>query len=121
MGVGIFFYPISSQVRDLNEANLRKSEKGTVDMKELLKKIQEMEEQMNEFQQKADYWLEDEHFDKAMSNGLEKEADRIYESLYRLFDKAAENIVRITSGQVDKVTAMTMLRCRRSEVEEIFA
>lgn len=90
-------------------------------MKEMLKKMQELESQMDMVQQEADYWLEDEHFDEAKSNGLEEEADTIYEVLYQLFDKAAEKIVSITSGQIDKVTAMKMIRCRRSEIERLFA
>lgn len=90
-------------------------------MNEMLKQMQVMEKEMEEVQEKAEYWLQDEHFDEEKAGRFEKEADGIYENLYSLFDKAAEKIVRTTSSQIDKVTAMTMIRCRRSEVERIFA
>ena len=90
-------------------------------MKDLLNKMQAMENEMEEAQNQSEYWLEDEHFNEEKSDKFEKEADAIYEELYILFDQAADKIVNITSGQIDKVTAMTMIRCRRSEVERIFS
>lgn len=90
-------------------------------MKELLEKMSRMEQEMEELETHADYWMADEHFDEEKADEYERRADEIYERLYRLFDQAAENIVRITSGQIDKVMAMTMIRSRRSEVERIFA
>lgn len=90
-------------------------------MKDLLKKMKAMENEMEEAQNQSEYWLEDEHFNEEKSDKFEKEADAIYEELYILFDQAADKIVNITSGQIDKVTAMTMIRCRRSEVERIFS
>lgn len=90
-------------------------------MKDLLNKMKAMENEMEEAQNQSEYWLEDEHFNEEKSDKFEKEADAIYEELYILFDQAADKIVNITSGQIDKVTAMTMIRCRRSEVERIFS
>ena len=90
-------------------------------MKELLRKIKVLEKEMDKAQDQSEYWLEDEHFDLEKSERFEKEADAIYERLYKLPNQTADRIVSITSGQVDKVTAMTMIRCRRSEIERIFA
>lgn len=90
-------------------------------MKDLIKKIHILEKKMDKIQAKSEYWLEKEHLDIEKSDQFEQEADEIYESLYRLFDQAAERIVSITSGQIDKITAMKMIRCRRKEVERIFA
>lgn len=89
-------------------------------MRELLNKMQVMEDEMNEAQQQSEYWADEKHFDKEKSDKFEAEADVIYEELYRIFNQAAEKIVSITSGQIDKATAMKMIRCRRSEVERIF-
>lgn len=89
-------------------------------MKNLLNRMQIMENEMELAQQQSDYWLEEEHFNEEKAEKFEQEADAIYEELYRLFNKAAEKIVSITSGQIDKAMAMTMIRCRRSEVERIF-
>ena len=90
-------------------------------MKELLRKIKVLEKEMDKAQDQSEYWLENEHFDLEKSERFEKEADAIYERLYKLLNQTADRIVSITSGQVDKVTAMTMIRCRRSEIERIFA
>ena len=90
-------------------------------MKELLRKIKVLEKEMDKAQDQSEYWLEDEHFDLEKSERFEKEADASYERLYKLLNQTADRIVSITSGQVDKVTAMTMIRCRRSEIERIFA
>lgn len=94
---------------------------GVLGMKELLRKIKVLEKEMDKAQDQSEYWLEDEHFDLEKSERFEKEADAIYERLYKLLNQTADRIVSITSGQVDKVTAMTMIRCRRSEIERIFA
>ena len=90
-------------------------------MKDLLKQIAVMENEMDLASEKAEYWLEDVHFDMEKSDRYEAEADEIYERLYQLFDKAADMIVGITSGQINKVMAMTMIRSRREDVERIFA
>lgn len=90
-------------------------------MKELLKKIWLLEQEMEKAEQQSEYWIEEEHFDIEKSTKYEAEADRIYESLYRLYNQVADKIVSITSGQIDKSVAMTMIRSRRSDVERIFA
>lgn len=120
MGIGIFFYFKYSHMRVFKREIMRKFEKGAVAMKDMLKQMQAMEVQMNEAQDQAEYWMEEEHFDMKKSDRFEQEADVIYESLHKLFNQAADKIVSITSGQIDKVTAMKMIRCRRSEVERIF-
>ncbi len=89
-------------------------------MKELLRKIRVLEQEMEKAEQQSEYWLQEEHFDMEKSGSFEAEADSIYKSLHQLFDQAAEVIVRITSGRVDKVTARMMIRERRSDVERIF-
>lgn len=121
MGIGIFFYLKYSHMRVLEKGVMPKFEIGAVVLKDMLKKMQAMEVQMNEAQDQAEYWMEEAHFDIEKSDRFEQEADVIYESLHKLFNQAADKIVGITSGQIDKVTAMKMIRCRRSEVERIFA
>ena len=90
-------------------------------MKELLNKMQIMESEMAVAEQMSDYWTEEDHFDEEKAEKYEAEADEIYEHLYRLFEQAADRIVSITTGQIDKATAMTMIRCKRLEVERIFS
>lgn len=90
-------------------------------MRDLLKKIQIMELEMEKTEQQSEYWTEEQHFDIEKSGQYEAEADRIYESLYRLHSQAADKIVSITSGRVDKRVAMEMIRSKRTEVEKIFA
>lgn len=90
-------------------------------MKVLLNKMQIMEQKLELAQQQSEYWLEEEHFNEEKSEKFEQEADVIYEELYQLFNQAAEKIISITAGQIDKSTAMSMIRCRRSDVERIFA
>lgn len=90
-------------------------------MKELLNKMQIMETEMAAAERMSDYWMKEDHFDEEKAEEYEAEADTIYEHLYRLFEQAADRIVSITTGQIDKVTAMTMIRCKRSEVERIFS
>lgn len=89
-------------------------------MKDLLARMKAMEAEMEQAGQNAEYWLEEEHFDEEKANRYEEEADLIYERLYQVFDQAAEMIVKITAGQITKITAMTMIRSRRAEVERIF-
>jgi len=90
-------------------------------MRDLLEKMQIMEQEMEKAEQQSEYWTEEEHFDIEKASQYEAEEDRIYETVYQMHNKAADMIVRITSGQIDKVTAMTMIRSRRQEVERIFA
>ena len=51
-------------------------------MRDLLKKIQIMELEMEKTEQQSEYWTEEQHFDIEKSGQYEAEADRIYESLY---------------------------------------
>lgn len=53
------------------------------------------------------------------SDSYEAEADRLYEEVYKLSNQVADFIVSLTSGQIDKVMAMTMMRQRREDVERI--
>ena len=63
--------------------------------------------------------MEDEHLDMDKADSYEAEADRLYQEVYKIHNQVADFIVNLTSGQVDKVTAMMMMRQRRSEVERI--
>lgn len=89
-------------------------------MKELLMKIDEMEQELNKVQEQAEYWLTEEHYDEVKSEQYEQEGDSIYEKLYALIENAADQIVSITSGRVDKKTARVMLRTKRTELERLF-
>lgn len=53
------------------------------------------------------------------SDSYEAEADRLCEEVYKLSNQVADFIVSLTSGQIDKVMAMTMMRQRREDVERI--
>ena len=90
-------------------------------MKELLKKMRDLEQEMEKAEQQSEYWLQEGHFDIEQSNRFEAEADSIYENLYQLLDQAAEVIVSTTFGRVDKSTARAMIRERRSDIERLFA
>ena len=90
-------------------------------MKDLLQRLKILEAEMEEAENQSEYWMQEEHFDMEKSNSYEAEADRLYETVYQMHNQAADYIVRITSGQIDKATAMTMMRQRRSEVERILA
>ena len=90
-------------------------------MKELLKKMRVLEQEMEKAEQQSEYWLQEEHFDIEQSNRFEAEEDSIYENLYQLLDQAAEVIVSTTFGRVDKSTARAMIRERRSDIERLFA
>lgn len=90
-------------------------------MKELLHRIKEMENEIDGIEQKIDYWMSEDHFNETKVEQYEQQSDEVYERLYRVFDQAASMIVSITAGQVDKITAMSMIRSRRSDVERIFA
>lgn len=90
-------------------------------MKELLRKIRVLEQEMKKAEQQSEYWLQEEHFDIEKSDKFEAEADSVYESLHQLYDQAAEVIVSMTFGKVDKITARTMIREKRSDIERLFA
>lgn len=82
-------------------------------MKELLKKLREAEERANAADQAYDLNPENE----------EKEAafDKAYKEEYRLFMIAAEEIVRMSAGQIDIETARAMVQGKREKLEAIFA
>lgn len=82
-------------------------------MKELLKKLREAEERANAADQAYDLDPENE----------EKEAafDEAYKEEYRLFMIVAEEIVRISAGQIDIETARAMVQGKRERLEAIFA
>ena len=86
-------------------------------MKEVLKKLRALEAEMEEAENQSEYWMEEEHLEK--SNSYEAEADRLYQEVYKMHNQVADFIVSLTSGQIDKVTAMLMMRQRRSDVERI--
>ncbi len=90
-------------------------------MRDLLRKMRILEQEMEKAEQQSEYWLQEEHFDIEKSDKFEAEADSIYESLYQLFDKAEEVIVGATFGRIDKITARAMLLERRSDIERLFA
>lgn len=88
-------------------------------MKEVLKKLRALEAEMEEAENQSEYWMEEEHLDMEKSDSYEVEADRLYEEVYKLSNQVADFIVSLTSGQTDKVMAMTMMRQRREDVERI--
>lgn len=89
-------------------------------MKELLMQMYEMEQELNKVQEQAEYWLAEEHYDEAKSEQYEQEGGSIYEKLYALIENAADQIVSITSGRVDKKTARAIIRTKRTELEKLF-
>lgn len=88
-------------------------------MKEVLKKLRILEAEMEEAENKSEYWMEEEHLDMEKSDSYEAEADRLYQEVYKMHNQVADFIVSLTSGQIDKVTAMLMMRQRRTDVERI--
>ena len=78
-----------------------------------------LEAEMEEAENQSEYWMEEEHLDMEKSNSYEAEADRMYQEVYKMHNQVADFIVSLTSGQIDKVTAMLMMRQRRSDVERI--
>ena len=88
-------------------------------MKDILKKLRILEDEMEEAENQSEYWMEDEHLDMDKADSYEAEADRLYQEVHKIHNQVADFIVNLTSGQVDKVTAMMMMRQRRSEVERI--
>lgn len=84
-----------------------------------MKKLRILEDEMEEAENQSEYWMEDEHLDMDKADSYEAEADRLYQEVYKIHNQVADFIVNLTSGQVDKVTAMMMMRQRRSEVERI--
>lgn len=90
-------------------------------MKDVLERLRAKEAEMEEAENQSEYWIQEEHLDLEKSDLYEAEADRLYQEVYKLHDQISDFIVSLTSGQIDKVTAMLMMRQRRSDVERILA
>ena len=75
---------------------------------------------MDMYEEAVDYWLNIPEPDQKKADYYEGLADDTYEEVYSLFQQAADRIVSITSGQIDKITAMRLMRVKRNEVERIF-
>ena len=88
---------------------------------DVLERLRAKEAEMEEAENQSEYWIQEEHLDLEKSDLYEAEADRLYQEVYKLHDQIADFIVSLTSGQIDKVTAMLMMRQRRSDVERILA
>lgn len=82
-------------------------------MKELLKRLAIAEKEANEADQA--YEADPENIEK------EEAFDRAYKAEYDLYMKAANEIVKITSGKIDIKTAAAMIQTRRKELETLFA
>ena len=108
-------------MRELWQQATRRTEKGSGSMKELLKQIELVEQDMNKAQERAEYWLSAEPFNEDKVEEYEQKSDLLYDKLFNLVEKAADQIVRITSGRMDKQTARTMIRTKREELKRLFA
>lgn len=81
-------------------------------MKELLKKLNAAELEANRI---------DELWEADPDNAeLEAQWDAAYKTEGAIFAKAVCEIVKITSGQIDRSTAASMLRSKRVEIEKLF-
>lgn len=81
-------------------------------MKELLKKLSAAELEANRI---------DELWEAAPDNiELEAQWDAAYKTEGAIFAKVVSKLVKITSGQIDRSTAASMLRTKRTEVEKLF-
>lgn len=89
-------------------------------MKEILKKLRKKEAEMEVYEEAVDYWTELPVPDHEKAEHYEKLADDTYEEVYNLLQQAADRIVSITAGQIDKITAMKMMRLKRNEIEKMF-
>lgn len=89
-------------------------------MQELLIQIDSMEQDLNKAQEQSDYWLSEEHYNEEKSEEYEQEGDKIYKRLFVLYERAADQIISITSGGVDKQTERVMIRTKRKELERLF-
>lgn len=89
-------------------------------MKEILEKLRKKEAEHEVYQEAVEYWIElpEPNYEKA--EHYDKLADDTYEEVYNLFQQAADRIVSITSGQIDKITAMRLMRVKRDVVERLF-
>lgn len=89
-------------------------------MKEILIKLRRKEAEMEVYEEAVNYWAEFPDPDYEKIEHYEKLADDTYEEVYDLFQQAADRIVSITAGQIDKITAMKMIRLKRNEIEKMF-
>ncbi len=81
-------------------------------MKELLKKLSAAELEANRIDE---LWEADPD-----SIELEAQWDAAYKTEGAIFAKVVSELVKITSGQIDRSTAASMLRTKRTEVEKLF-
>lgn len=81
-------------------------------MKELLEKLSAAELEANRLD-----GLWDANPDNAE---LEAQWDAAYKAEGAVFAKVVSELVKITSGQIDRSTAASMLRNKRAEIEKLF-
>lgn len=81
-------------------------------MKELLEKLSAAELEANRLD-----GLLDADPDNAE---LEAQWDAAYKAEGAVFAKVVSELVKITSGQIDRSTAASMLRNKRAEIEKLF-
>ena len=89
-------------------------------MKEILEKLRDKEAAMEIYEEAVDYWLNSPEPNQEKADYYEGLADDTYEEVYNLLQQAADRIVSITAGQIDKITAMKMMRLKRNEIEKMF-
>ena len=80
-------------------------------MKELLKRLEAAEKKANE----ADAAFEA----NPESEELEKAFDEAYKEEFEAFEALADEIVKASNGQIEKATAATMIRAKRSELKAL--
>lgn len=81
-------------------------------MKELLEKLSAAELEANRL---------DGLWDADPDNAeLEAQWDAAYKAEGAVFAKVVSELVKITSGQIDRSTAASMLRNKRAEIEKLF-
>ena len=90
-------------------------------VKEMLKRLRGIEEEMDEKENMSEYWMDEEHQDFEKAARYEEEADVLYREVHELSDRIANTIVSITGNQIDKVTARKMLVNKRDDVEKILS
>lgn len=90
-------------------------------VKEMLKRLRGIEEEMDEKENMSEYWMDEEHQDFEKAARYEAEADVLYREVHELSDRIANTIVSITGNQIDKVTARKMLVNKRDDVEKILS
>lgn len=62
-----------------------------------------------------------ELLEKLNAAELEAQWDAAYKTEGAAFAKVVSELVKITSGQIDRSTAASMLRSKRAEVEKLFS